>query len=134
MKTCSQNESQSIEPAQLAALLAFVPVFEAPAFCPGQVIPMDEDGFPAEEFKSVVSGFMDTCYKNGFVVKFNWEDWGPEAERYTADPDLLKSADLATLRRLITWHIRQNRFSRDHLATQIAQGHILAILRRLSVT
>ncbi|MEI6515770.1 MAG: DUF6508 domain-containing protein [bacterium] len=134
MKTCSLNESHVIEPPQLAALLAFVPVFEAASFCPDQVIPMDEDGFPDEEFKGVVSGFMDACYKNGFVVKFNWEDWGPEAERYKADPDLLKNADLATLRRLITWHIRQNRFSRDHLATQIAQGHILAILRRLSAT
>lgn len=131
MKTCSLPESEAPEASQIAALLAFLPEFEAPGFCPGGVIPEDEDGYQDEGFVKLVSRFMDACYKNGFVVKFNWEGWGAEAAAYESDPARLQAADLSQLRRLLTWHIRQNRFAKGHLAGMIANGRIPAILRRL---
>lgn len=131
MKTCSLHETETIEPAHLAAMLEFLPAFTAAGFCPGGEIPVDEEGFPDEGFVKLVSRFMDACYKNGFVVRFNWEAWEAEARGYVQDPGRLKDADLALLRRLVTWHVRQNRFAKDHLATVIASGHIAAILGRL---
>jgi len=112
-------------------LLEFIPVLEDPAFCPGGVVPMDEDEMMEEGFAKLVSRLMDACYKNGFVVKFKWEDWEAEAIGYLKDPGLLKDADLAVLRRLLTWHIRQNRFLKGHFASVVARGLVLAILKRL---
>ncbi len=132
MKTCSIKESEGLEPLHLANLLEFIPVFEEPGFCPTGQIPVDEDNWPDEVFLKLVSRFMDACYKNGFVVKFDWENWETEALSYVRDHALLKEADLLVLRRLLTWHIRQNRFTKNHVATMIASGHILLMLKRLS--
>lgn len=131
MKTCSRNETDVLEPDHLKALLAFVPVFEEPGFCPDRVVPLDEDGYPQESFVKLVSRFMDACYKNGFVVRFNWESWDAEARGYMDGAARLAGAGLADLRRLLTWHIRQNRFERNHVATMIAKGHMLAVLLRM---
>lgn len=131
MKTCSLPESEALAPAQWAAMVAFIPVLEAPGFCPGGVIPVEADGLPTDEFRRLVTAFMDACYKNGMVVRFDWEAWEAEALRYMADPGLLATAELAVVRRLLTWHVRQNRFTRDHVATQISRGHVLDVLKRL---
>lgn len=131
MKSCSRDESDMPAPDQVAALLAFLPVFEDPGFCPGGAVPLDEDGYPAEPFVKTVSRFLDACYKNGFIVRFDWESWDAEARETMALADRVAAADLPRLRRLLTWHVRQNRFERDHLASMIAGGHMLAILRRV---
>jgi hypothetical protein len=131
MKTCSLRESEAIEPGPLAAMLEFIPVFEAEGFCPDRTIPVEEDGFPEEAFLKLVSRFMDACYKNGMVVRYDWENWEGEARGYMAEADRLQQADLSQLRRLLTWHVRQNRYAKDHLARMIAQGHILGILLRM---
>jgi hypothetical protein len=131
MKTCSLRESEKIEAGQVEAMLAFVPVFEAEGFCPDHAIPMEEDGLPEEAFLKTVSRFMDACYKNGMVIRFDWENWEGEARGYMAEGTGIQQADLSQLRRLLTWHVRQNRYAKDHLARMIAQGHMLAILRRM---
>lgn len=95
---------------------------------------MDDNQWPEADFLKLVSRFMDACYKNGFVARFDWEHWESEALALESDPARLKNADRATLRRLLTWHIRQNRFNRTHLAGKIASGHILALLKRLGET
>ena len=131
MKTCSLHESEAVDPKNLAVLLGFIPVFEDPAFCPGRTIPLDEDELPDIDFMKVVSRFMDACYKNGFVVRFDWETWESQGQGFVQSPGSLTGADMAVLRRLLTWHIRQNRFTKNHVATMIASGHILAILKCL---
>ena len=131
MKTCSLHESEAVDPKNLAILLDFIPVFEDPAFCPGRTIPLDENELPDIDFMKGVSRFMDACYKNGFVVRFDWEAWESLGQGFVQSPDSLAGADMAVLRRLLTWHIRQNRFARNHVATMIASGHILAILKCL---
>jgi len=131
MKTCSLNESEAPDPAHLAAMMEFIPIFEDPGFCPDRTIPMEEDGFPEESFLKEVSRFMDACYKNGMVVRFDWENWETEARSYVGKAGRIQEADLAPLRRLLTWHIRQNRFSKHHLAAMIAQGHVLTLLKRM---
>jgi hypothetical protein len=131
MKTCSIRESESITPQHLANLLEFIPALEDPSFCPGGILPLDETGQTDEDFQRIVSRLMDACYKNGFVVRFDWEKWEAEGKNYVHHPELLKEADFNALRRLLTWHIRQNRFARNHFAAMTASGHVLAILLRL---
>jgi hypothetical protein len=131
MKSCSLKEDEPLAPRSIEGLLEFMAVFETDGFCPGGGIPLDEEGWPVAEFAAIVSRFLDACYQNGFVVKFDWAAWEAKALEYMHEPALLQSADLAVLRRLLTWHVRQNRSHRDHLAGMIASGHALAILRRL---
>ncbi len=63
---------------------------------------------------------------------FNWGEWQEEAQRYIADPEALQQADLLTLRRLLTTHLRNDRFVEGHLASMMENAHITAILRRMS--
>jgi O-acetyl-ADP-ribose deacetylase len=47
------------------------------------------------------------------------------------DPKAIAGADLLTLRKLLTAHVRGDRFTEGHLAAVLEKGHILAILKRL---
>jgi hypothetical protein len=46
-------------------------------------------------------------------------------------PGALETANLLTLRKLLTVHVRKDRFVEGHLARMLECGHITAILRRL---
>ncbi len=131
VKSCSRQESDLPTADQVSNLTAFIPLFKDPGFCPGGTMPLAEDGYPDESFLQMVSRFLDACYKNGFIVRFDWESWDAAAREYLSDGARLAGADFPQVRRLLTWHVRQNRFARDHLAEMIAGGHVLAILRRL---
>lgn len=56
--------------------------------------------------------------------------WDEEAHIRVDDPDAVRSADLLTCRKLLTTHVRANRFSEGHLAGVIKSGHIAAVLLR----
>lgn len=80
-----------------------------------------------------VSRFMDTFYSENFTLPdFDWGEWQEEAEKYFDNPELLKNADLTILRQLLVLHIRKDRFCSGHFAMMLEEGHILAILKRLS--
>jgi hypothetical protein len=61
---------------------------------------------------------------------FAWMKW-KEADRFL-DPANLASATLLDLRRLFTYHVRQDRFVEGHFGSVIANGQIAALLRRLA--
>lgn len=78
-----------------------------------------------------VNEFMGTLYKENIVFSFDWPGWQKEGVKYFNDPELLKSADILTLRKLLTLHLRKERFCSGHFAEMISSGHILNILKRL---
>ena len=82
-------------------------------------------------YADVVYRFVDTLYREGFVVPFDWPAWQEQAQQLMDDPALLVSVDLATLQKLLTTHVRAERFTSGHLAQIIDSGHLRAILRRL---
>ena len=67
------------------------------------------------------------------MIEFDYLRWLNEAKKYIEDPKLLESADLLTLRKLLTLHIRKERFCSGHLAAAIDTGHLVKILERLKV-
>ena len=95
-------------------LLAYLPPLERPASSPGKV-----------------PGFLEALYDSGAVHQFDWASWHGEAERLFEDPATLAAADEETLRKLLTFHARKDRFSEGHLDRMIETGHVAAILRRL---
>lgn len=78
-----------------------------------------------------VDDFEKALYDENIMIVFDWGKWQPEAEKYFNDPSLLGNADLETLRKLLTVHMRKERFCCGHLAMMIDSGHILNILKRL---
>ncbi|HMB91991.1 MAG TPA: DUF6508 domain-containing protein [Rhodothermales bacterium] len=116
-------------PAQeeLDAVLAFLPIFEQEGYTATRP---SASGWPID--KDEVVQFVQTLSRTRMVFPFDWPAW-KEARQLYDDPDLLAQADLLTLRKLFTTHIRTDRFNEGHLAHVIENGHIAAMLHRLQV-
>jgi Family of unknown function (DUF6508) len=133
-------DSPSIKPLsteQIQAVAKFLPIFETikpDDFSHSVRLPGQEDicyGVGFVEFHPAVYEFIKACYDNGFVQSFDWPAWAGEARQYMADPKLVASARLTTCIKLVTGHIRYERFCDGHLHSQFESGHLTAILRRL---
>lgn len=139
-KEASGNLSQSGNPVsteQIHAVAKFLPIFEN--IDPDNFAHLDNpvettDGVPVLghlEYHPAVYEFMDVCYENGLVQGFDWVAWTKVGRRYMKDPARVASARLTTCTKLITAHLRAERFCDGHLEEMLRSGHITAILRRL---
>jgi len=118
MTTDAPHPSDAIWQERLLGLAALLPLFEKP------------DAEPA------ITALNDLGYRLGWVLTdFDWPEWahGPECQRLTQNPGEIAAADVLTLARLLTSHLRSDRFCEGHLKSAFAQGQLLAIVRRASV-
>jgi hypothetical protein len=122
----SENAASHIGPRQLDAVLGFLPTFESPGYQFGEW-----NGAGYFSYSSEVNDFIKTLYAQDVIISFDWTSWRREAQRYQTDPRTLETADLLTLCKLLTLHVRADRFSEGHLANVLESGHITAVLRRL---
>jgi hypothetical protein len=83
------------------------------------------------EYAPQVSALMHAFYDNNFVQPFDWGQWQSTAEKIFHDPKRLSKASLSTCVKLITLHVRKDRFCGGHFGEMVRCGHIMAILRRL---
>ena len=86
---------------------------------------------PYVEFSSEILGFERALSEHGFVVPYDWPSWAAEGMAIQQDPARVRQADLRTIVRLFTLHVRADRFNEGHLAEAIEQGWLLALLERL---
>lgn len=116
----------------VANILKFLPIFEAAGykFCRWPKDAVDMINGPC--YSKEVLEFENALYGEGFIIDFDWPSWQEEASQYSANPDLLGQADIETLQKLLTTHVRKERFCGGHLASVLEQGHITAVLRRLA--
>ena len=117
-------------PQQIEAVLAFLPAFERKDFVRSSVEARPGQ-FPNHVFPDALSRFHSTVYDSGFVFSFDWPAWQDEARRYYDQPELLRRADLQVIRKLITVHVRKERFCEGHLPAVVESGHMAAMLHRL---
>jgi hypothetical protein len=119
-----------IGPEQIDAVLEYLPTFERAGYQAGEW-QTREGSLPVFVYRPKVNGFVQTLYEQRIIVHFDWTSWKEEARRYQSDPDSLAGANLLTLRKLLTAHVRADRFVEGHLAGVFASGHVAAILHRL---
>ncbi|HMA77226.1 MAG TPA: DUF6508 domain-containing protein [Candidatus Krumholzibacteriaceae bacterium] len=128
------NKANPISESGIEKLLSIIPLLEDYT---GQWI---EHHFEKEEDVLSIGGasyaeplmaFMHAFYESGLLISFDWTNWQEEATRIYKDPGLIERADLETIRRLLTMHIRKERFCEGHLASVCESGHIVLILKRL---
>lgn len=137
----SQNETkdQSLPTrADIDAVLAFLPIFDRPGFKfadEGEGEQQADGSFtmPYEELSYDAIRFIEVLREHRFILSaFNWPEWQHEAERYINEPSALKSADLETICKLFTTHVRKNRFCEGHLAGMFKCGHVTLLLSRIA--
>ncbi len=74
---------------------------------------------------------VDTLDETGFIAPFDWPaEFRDRLDDLTND-DLLRAADLETLRKVLTAQIRLNRFSEGYLDEVVKQGKWATIIGRL---
>ena len=87
---------------------------------------------PWFNYDEAVVEFQQILYANDWVTpKVHWVEWQDVAEEYVDSPEKIKSADVVTIQKLFTTHVRKDRFCEGHLASMFENGHIVALLRRL---
>ena len=121
----------------IKVVVAFLPIFGSPGFTWGQFEGGERrsDGavtMPYFALSEAAGRFHRVLYERGFVRRFDWPRWQDQAARYVEDPAAVEDADLETLCRLLTTHLRKDRFCDGHMAEMHRRGHLLAILRRLT--
>jgi ADP-ribosyl-[dinitrogen reductase] hydrolase len=120
---------QPLTPDYLQAVLEFLPLFEQPDFSPGEWITQAES-LPYYSYTPEMLDFIRALSGNGLIQPFDWMNWR-EGEQLVDHPELLRSANLQTLRKLLTAHVRADRFSDGHLAGTFESGHMTLILKRM---
>lgn len=126
-------------PLRLAALAAFLPVFEEPGFVfatmeGGEEVEPGTFTMPWSSLSEPAIRFVETAYENGWVLSdFDWPEWAQaeEAIRLRDDPAELAQATTEQLAKLLTTVIRQDRFIEGALAAAFDAGLLTAILQRV---
>jgi len=88
-------------------------------------------GFHPYSYHEQVEDFIGQVYAAKLVQAFDWPSWQEEAQRYFDQPEAVASADLDTLIKLFTYHIRLERFTHGHLARVLDQGYFPVLIKRL---
>ena len=122
------------EQAAIDALLPFLPMLESRHAGETRGGDRQQDGsitMPYFEYSEGMLAFIRACAENGWIEVFPWPEWAGEAKRLHDEPETLGKADIGTIRKLLTLHIRNDRFNEGHLAAMVEDGHLAAVLRRL---
>lgn len=84
------------------------------------------------EYNPKVESLIGELCEHGFVGSFDWPEWQNYAQRLVRHPELVEKADMRTCIKLLTTHVRKERFCSGHFGEMVEIGHITAILRRLA--
>jgi len=128
--------ASAITTEAMDALIKFLPIFEKRGFVfgrwsGGECDDSDTVTMPMFSMSADARRFLEALYDNNWIVPFDWPKWQAKAARYCESPEKLKGAKVETLRRLLTLHVRKERFCEGHMAAVHKSGHLVAILRRL---
>lgn len=83
-------------------------------------------------YRLAVVQLLDALRQNNMVQPYDWGRWQPEAVKYYEGRKSLENASLETCIRLLTLHVRKERFCTGHFGAMIEAGHIQRILKRLT--
>ena len=123
--------TETLGEENIGAILRFLPVLESPGFAFGEVV-AQPGTFGYARMAPEVDAFVQALCDNGWVEPFDWSGFQDEAIGYFEEPSRLETADLETIRKLLTLHVRKDRFCEGHFLEMLNAGHIQAVLRRLA--
>jgi hypothetical protein len=78
--------------------------------------------------------FFQYVYNHGFVLKdFDWQAWSDEAVSYLENRQKLKTADMGTLLKIITAHMRADHIVEGHYDAILENGFLADVLERIKI-
>ena len=125
-----QGPTPEVAVEQIDAVLKFLPRFEERGYQFGQWH-TPAGHLPYFSFSSEAQEFIRALYQQRIIFAFDWQSWREQAQYYQTHTDALQTADLLTIRKLLTTHVRMDRFVEGHLANAFDQGLLTAILWQL---
>ncbi len=135
----SQAKFQRISNKDIDAVVCFLPKLRsipAPDVAHWPKATKDKDGVLslclAPVYHAQVQALMIALGKYGFIQPFDWARWQNRAEKFFQNPELLKKASIRTCIKLLTTHVRKDRFVGGHFGIMVSSGHFAAILQRLA--
>jgi len=133
----TREPDEPVTAAQADAVLRWLPVLEREGFSAGEWKGVERRAdvsytAPWFAYSDEVDRFHRDLARYGFIRPFDWPAWCREvgADVLTSK-EFVREADLETVWKLFTAHIRADRFNEGHLANAFVNGHIVALLRRL---
>jgi len=98
-------EQKPLTKESIENILSFLPYFsednEFGKLPPEEVRNSITTHFPIHEYSDKVNEFERTLYDADFIMGFDWVAWD-EGRKIISDKNLIKQADLLTLRKLIS--------------------------------
>lgn len=83
-------------------------------------------------YKPLIDELMLTLNQNSFVQPFDWISWQKRGASYCRNRNKIANTTLATCVKLFTLHVRKDRYCTNHFGCMVEEGHIQAILTRLT--
>jgi hypothetical protein len=129
----TEYDSSLITHEGVDALLRFLPYFVNIKGHYGTETKNDNDGLGNAMLTKEATEFCEACYENKFVQDFNWSEWSQSRQKLISSGDGIEDLDLADIGRLLTAHIRGDRFCDGRLLAVMHSGQMTRILKRLVV-
>jgi len=79
-----------------------------------------------------ISNMLMTMQNTEFMAPFDWQEEFRDNQADLENIDIVNQADLEMLRKIMTAHVRIDRFSDGHLDALIRSGYWAACLARIS--
>ena len=83
-----------------------------------------------EDMESLLCHITQTFYRNELFLAFDWPSWQSTADEFL-NSEVIANASLDDICKLLTLHIRKDRFCEGHLLVVANSGHLYRILLRL---
>jgi hypothetical protein len=77
-----------------------------------------------------VNDFLKGLHQHHLIIPFDWTNWD-RLEHYKARPDAIDTASLEDCLKLLTAHVRSDRFVEGHFASTLESGDMQRLLRRI---
>ena len=129
-----------VDEKDLEAILSFIPrlqeiipdkvVIESP----GRVLEQDGSNLVLAmhgKYHPLVEEFQQALYRHGFIRIYDWGKWIPQGKAIYNDRKSLDRASMTSCLKLLTLHVRNDRFVEGHFAAMLTSGHIIAVLKRM---
>lgn len=126
------NTPSEVSKSQIDQLLTFLPYFKDGGDEFGENAHFDDQGSMLPSvLNEKTDEFYRACYDLGFIETFDWMAWSREKSDLVNSGIGIESLDLEDIRKLLTTHIRGDRFHDGHLLEVLRSNTITKILERL---
>lgn len=89
--------------------------------------------WPWVQYTPVVNEWVDSLYEHHVVVDYGEPGWDERMQAFAVDPGRLRSADLLTVRKVLTTVVRRERFCDGAIESSFETGLVQAAMVRLRV-